>query len=104
MKLILVDTPVKKISLITIGDKLTLPLIYSLIGCRTIEGHRLNSDHGFYCDEEARLKNPLPPALFLEGFEEPIHGRLLIFKSIDCDEASVTISVEEVFSMVFFLP
>lgn len=109
MNVIIVDTPVQKISRADVGPTLTLPVIYKLIGCDCLAGYKLYGNgakgHMFYCDDEALFKKPRPPAFLLEGYNDPVHGRILIFKTTgDGKEASPTISIEEVFSLVFFLP
>jgi hypothetical protein len=106
MNIILVDTYDNKIYRVDVGKKLTLERIYKLLRCQCIEAHALPEveDHAFYCDEEATLKPMRPPALFLNGFENPIYGNIMIFKSSNDFEISPTISVREVFSMVFFIP
>lgn len=107
MTLILVDTNTKKISRVDVGPKPTLQVIYSLIGCDCIAAYPLYGypSHSFYCDDEALFKKPLPPAMLLDGYKDPVYGRILIFKHLgDGNEASPTISVEEAFEMIFFLP
>jgi hypothetical protein len=82
MKFIFVDTPTRNISLIDAGDKPSLPVIYSLIGCNLIEYHLLPHvpNHAFYCDEEGRLKTPTLPTFLFYGFPSRIYGRILIFR------------------------
>ena len=108
MKLILVDPYVKRVYPVEVGRKLTIEVIYKILNCSEFEAHNLfcnKAKHAFYCDGEGTLKRPPLPCLFLEGYKYPIFGRLLIFKPTgDGEESTPTISVEEVFSLVFFLP
>jgi hypothetical protein len=108
MNVILVDTNVKKISMVDVGPKLTLAVAYKLIGCTMIEACHLgkrNDPHAFLCDEEALFKKPLPPALYMDGIANPVYGRLLVVKTTDSGEmTSPDLTVEDVFAMVFFIP
>src|SRR4029077_5634449 len=107
MNIILVDPYAKKITCEDLGPKLTLPVAYALIGCDCVAAYKLYNvkHHGFYCDDEALYKKPLPPAFLLDCYPEPVYGRILIFGTDGGKyEVSPTITVEDVFAMVFSLP
>jgi hypothetical protein len=108
MNYILIDPNIQKVAYVDIEAPPPLPVIYKLIGCETIAAYRLyhrgrGADHGFYCDDEACFKRPLPPSFFLDGYDTPIYGRLLVFKSdSEGNEIPPTLTLD--FAKVFWIP
>jgi hypothetical protein len=83
--------------------------LYSLIGCRYIEGAypfgRRVAGHGetVFVDEEGALKNPPPPRWFVIGYRWPLYGRgVVLGYRGDGDNVSTRLTIAQVSSVVIF--
>jgi hypothetical protein len=87
-KAILIDPNVPIVDEVDI-DLDSLPAIYKVIGCSSIEGYPINNGDWMLIDEEAKLLDNPTPTFLLKGFHDVICGRALVI-GLGAEGASVS--------------